>query len=522
MARYVNEPPKKDMSAEKSLPQTRFTRLAAALSGFALTAVSVWTLSSGLLKPPAELFVRTDNVALSLPYRGLCQKVSLSRDGEEIALLGYDVRAGLARLLVPLSPGRHELQVTFETKVPGLERTYPLVIEVDRTPPVLQLKPNPLLATQATSTVEETLLLEGETESHARLFLGKQEITVGPKGSFSSRLELQAGWNHLMLRVEDRAGNTTLQRYSIFRDAEDPEIVWQVAPGHVFDESRARMEFSIRDDGPLAAVTGTVDGKSMEWHRKSEDGWLGITAELTEGRHQVEIRVADQAGRVTTSQRDIVIDSSELLGEKTLGLGARGEDVLELHRQLKEAGYPVDEANPVFTAVTRQALVALQESVGLEVTGLADRATIIALGPRLVINLDRFSLVLERPGKPDRRWTIAAGSSEHPTPTGRFYVYEKVIDPTWLPPDSEWAKDAKPIEPGPDNPLGTRWIGLDWGSVGIHGTNAPWTVGSAVSHGCMRMETAEVEELYELVEVGTPVIVFDGSEDHPLLDKYWP
>lgn len=117
---------------------------------------------------------------------------------------------------------------------------------------------------------------------------------------------------------------------------------------------------------------------------------------------------------------------------------------------------------------------------------------------------------------------VASGSYDHPTPTGEFVVWEKVTEPTWLPPKSDWAKDAEPIPPGPDNPLGTRWIGFDWGGVGIHGTNAPWTVGSAASHGCLRMVTAEVEELFELVEVGTPVVVLSGSSDDPLVEKYWP
>ena len=65
-------------------------------------------------------------------------------------------------------------------------------------------------------------------------------------------------------------------------------------------------------------------------------------------------------------------------------------------------------------------------------------------------------------------------------------------------------------------------MGFDWGGVGIHGTNAPWTVGSAASHGCMRMVTGQVEELFELVEVGTPVVVLGGWEDDPLLERYWP
>lgn len=508
---------------ETNLGKSRVTRLAAALSGFGLTAVSAWALSSGLTKPPTELFSRTEQLTLSFPYRGVCQNLSLMKDGRELPLLSCDVRAGLARASILLPVGRHDIEVHFDTLLPGLQRSYPVSVVIDSTPPPLVFKESgPLFSSPPGATVEKRVLLEGEVEPSARLFLGSGQIPLTDTGSFQTEIELEPGWNHLLLRAEDRAGNSTSRKLMVFYDTKDPEIVWKVAPGQAFGDSKARLEFSIRDDGPLAGVTGTVDGKPMEWHRKSEDNWLGITERLPEGRHDVELKVADLAGRVTTSRRDILIDSSETLGEKVLGLGARGADVLQLHKRLKEAGYVVDELSSVFNAVTRQALESLQKEEGLEVTGMADFPTLAILGPRILINLKEFSLVLERPGQPDRRWTIASGTSEHPTPTGRFVVYEKVVDPTWLPPDSEWAKDAKPVEPGPDNPLGTRWIGLDWGGIGIHGTNAPWTVGSAASHGCMRMETYQVEELFELVEVGTPVIILGGWEDDPLVRKFWP
>jgi lipoprotein-anchoring transpeptidase ErfK/SrfK len=79
-------------------------------------------------------------------------------------------------------------------------------------------------------------------------------------------------------------------------------------------------------------------------------------------------------------------------------------------------------------------------------------------------------------------------------------------NPTWTPPDSDWAKDAEPIPPGPDNPLGTRWMAI-YGTVGIHGTNNPASIGYSVSHGCIRMRIPDVEELFDMVTIGTPVTV---------------
>jgi hypothetical protein len=428
----------------------------------------------------------------------------------------------LARFSFRLVPGQHELLLRFDTLVPGLERSYPFTVTIDQTPPALRLAKLPLLSSPKSATVVESVNLEGKVEAAARLFVGDRELPLDATGGFNHELPLLPGWNHLLLRAEDRAGNLASQKLSIFRDIAAPEITWRTAPGHAFKEAKARLEISIDDDGPLAGVTSKVDGKPIVWHRKSADRWLGMTERLPEGRHEVDLKVADLAGRVSVSKREILIDSSETLGEAELALGARGEDVSLLHKRLLEAGYLTADLGSVFIAETRTALENLQADEGFEITGRADGPTLIALGPRVLVNLSQFSLVLERPGQPDRRWSIAAGAPDFPTPTGRFVVHEKIVDPTWLPPKSDWAKDAKPIEPGPDNPLGTRWIGLDWGGVGIHGTNAPWTVGSAASHGCMRMETSQVEELFSLLEVGTPVVILGGWEDDPLVKKFWP
>jgi len=81
------------------------------------------------------------------------------------------------------------------------------------------------------------------------------------------------------------------------------------------------------------------------------------------------------------------------------------------------------------------------------------------------------------------------------------------MNPTWLPPNSDWAKDAKPIPPGATNPLGTRWIGTSAPGVGIHGTPDDASIGSYASHGCIRMHIPDVEDLYARVVIGMPVII---------------
>ena len=102
---------------------------------------------------------------------------------------------------------------------------------------------------------------------------------------------------------------------------------------------------------------------------------------------------------------------------------------------------------------------------------------------------------------------VATGQSRYPTPLGRFSIVVKWRNPWWYPPDSEWARDLKPVPPGPGNPLGTRWMGLSAPLVGIHGTPDAASIGYSVSHGCIRMQIPHAEWLFERVSVGTTVFI---------------
>lgn len=119
-------------------------------------------------------------------------------------------------------------------------------------------------------------------------------------------------------------------------------------------------------------------------------------------------------------------------------------------------------------------------------------------------------LLFYKDGRLARRFTVAVGLPEYPTPLGRFAIATKLVDPTWIPPDSEWAEGFEPVGPGPDNPLGTRWIGLTSPQIGIHGTPDPDSLGTASSHGCIRMSIPEVEWLFSQVDAGTPVWVIEA------------
>ena len=94
-----------------------------------------------------------------------------------------------------------------------------------------------------------------------------------------------------------------------------------------------------------------------------------------------------------------------------------------------------------------------------------------------------------------------------PDALGRFTIQVMWRNPWWYPPNSRWARGQKPIPPGPNNPLGTRWMGLSSPGVGIHGTPNSASIGYSVSHGCIRMHISEAEWLFNTVDVGTTVFI---------------
>ncbi len=117
---------------------------------------------------------------------------------------------------------------------------------------------------------------------------------------------------------------------------------------------------------------------------------------------------------------------------------------------------------------------------------------------RIVVSIPDRKLVLLDGDKVLRVYDVAVGKASTPTPQGDFRIINRDQNPTWYGP-------SVVVPPGKDNPLGTRWMGLSFKGYGIHGTNAPSSVGKAASHGCIRMRQADLEELFGLVEVGMPV-----------------
>lgn len=128
----------------------------------------------------------------------------------------------------------------------------------------------------------------------------------------------------------------------------------------------------------------------------------------------------------------------------------------------------------------------------------------------IVLELGRRQISLVEEGKLLGSWPVAIGDPRTPTPTGRFVVENMVVNPIYQSTSSGRINNTV----GPQAPLGDRWIGFKQSGLnqfGIHGTPDAWawtvTSRAAVSNGCVRMLTPHVRQLFDQVEVGTPVIV---------------
>jgi lipoprotein-anchoring transpeptidase ErfK/SrfK len=153
-----------------------------------------------------------------------------------------------------------------------------------------------------------------------------------------------------------------------------------------------------------------------------------------------------------------------------------------------------------------------QHTVSLPVDRVKPEVTTDELAQRYpaYITIDRaaFQLRLWKNLKLVKTYTIAVGMQGLETPAGGYKIYDKQVNPSWYVPDSAWAGDlaGKVIPPGPDNPLQARWMGF-FDGAGIHGTSDVGSLGSAASHGCIRMSVPDVIALYDQVPLGTPIYI---------------
>ena len=218
---------------------------------------------------------------------------------------------------------------------------------------------------------------------------------------------------------------------------------------------------------------------------------------------------ADTAIRLTpTLDTKFVAKWVKTLARKTYRAPVAGTVLLRHGRPFFTHAHPGRALRPFPTRMLiRDAVVSGDHTVIVAPVKKLEAAAIKA-EPVIVIHRGSNRLYLYDGTHLARIFPVATGQAAWPTPLGHFQIVVKQRNPWWFPPTQDsWAAGAKPVPPGPGNPLGTRWMGLSAPGVGIHGTSEPWSIGHSESHGCIRMQIASAEWLFNRVRIGTPVFV---------------
>jgi hypothetical protein len=117
---------------------------------------------------------------------------------------------------------------------------------------------------------------------------------------------------------------------------------------------------------------------------------------------------------------------------------------------------------------------------------------------QIIVSVPDRKLVVMEKGAVLRVFEVAVGADASPSPSGAFEIVSRLTEPTYY-------HGGVVIPPGDDNPLGPRWVGLNKKGYGIHGTNAPRSIGKAASHGCIRLRNRDIVRFFAMVSVGDTV-----------------
>jgi lipoprotein-anchoring transpeptidase ErfK/SrfK len=481
----------------------------------ALAALALWSYAERprLAGAPRQWYrTSAPRVLVPVEHSGGLTGLRARVDGRDEASKLRRTARGLELELSDLADGAHRVRIHARpARVFGDTVDEAFTIHVDTHSPALALDALP-------SGWQSAGELSGRVEAGSTLavtFPGRRVVLHPQSGAFELDPKLPDGRTTVKLIASDRAGNSSVLTRTIAVDRTAPRVhLDRVAA--VLGTAHPTLRGSIDDASPLS-LQATLDGASVALRRPDGTALIGGAARagrfslplqhLAQGVHTLAITATDSAGNTTTATAGpFTVDSTEKLGPSTvLSLGARGADVVQLERRLKSFGTFHGSFTRFYNARTAAAVRAFQSGHKLPVTGIATPEVVQLSSERIVVHLSQFRVFLIRDGKRIFSAPIAIGMPGHATPTGTYEIIAKIKNPTWVPPNSPWAAGLEPIPPGVDNPLGTRWIGTSAPNIGFHATPADSSVGHAASHGCMRMHRADVERLYDLVRVGTPV-----------------
>ncbi|MBM3460497.1 MAG: murein L,D-transpeptidase [Armatimonadetes bacterium] len=482
--------------------------------------------------PADQACLGRNTIPITVSYAGLPGTVSLAIDGSPLEVRDDREKKMLIAEALNVPDGAHAIDLVVRQKIGFSEVRKSWQVNVDTRPPRVTL-----YTPKVDAIVKESpCKINGHTEAGTKLTVAvspspvdfkPSAFTADEKGYFSTYVPLAENQNTVRLDAVDRSGNRTISKRTVVCDRTAPAVTNPTKTRNLTleDAPTVTLKATIVEKGSgIRRATIKLDAHPAKPVEISGSGEIVWSADdLPQGEREITLEVEDVAGWMTTHRWNFLVDTTETFGRAQMTRGARGKDVARLQKRLVKRGFLTEgEVTSLFDERTEWALKQFQMQQKMEPDGMAGYKTIAELSPKIYINLDRFSLLLVDGGNKVKSYGVAHGMPEYPTPAGDFHVMFLEKDPTWIPPrDSLWAREAKMTPPGPGNPLGTRWIGLDSAAVGIHGTPSAWSIGSRASHGCIRMRIFDVEDLFERVNEGMEVVIFWERDRKELAKKYW-
>jgi L,D-transpeptidase catalytic domain/Bacterial Ig domain/Putative peptidoglycan binding domain len=429
------------------------------------------------------------------------QTVAITVDGDDATAQATKTASGYVLSMPKLVDGPHvvNVHVTSSNMIDKTD-TYHWTFSTDATAPTL--------TATTPSNWTDSAVISGVSEPGATVTAswqgGEVVTTADTTGHFSLTPVIPDGKTPLTLIAADAAGNETRASHVMLVDSGRPSIKIGGVDRWIRDTDHPKV-YAFVDSASPTTIVAKINGQDAKVTPLS----IGYTIEagqLPQGTSELTLYITNSVGHTTTRTKQINVDSTETLTNSlTLAPGARGKDVARLTRRLKVAGFWKGKFSWTYNAKVVAAVKAFEKKSSLPEDGIARPELLARTAGKIVVIEHLFKLNLYLDGKLFKQYPVAVGQSMYPTPTGNFVITNKIKNPTWTPPNSPWAAGLEAIPPGVNNPLGTRWIGTSASLVGIHGTNEDWTIGSAASHGCIRMHISDVEALFPHVTVGMPV-----------------
>ncbi len=461
--------------------------------------------------PGPDAFVKTPSTTLVLDVKGLpkLRSVTVTLDGKDVTADAKRDGNTLTLTTGSLADGEHA--VAFSAESSNLFRhnvREDWRFTVDTSIPTLKLDG----AADEGRINTDPATFSGKTEPYATVTVVDGTIkasgTADASGRYAVSAKLPDGASDVAITTADRAGNATTKKLHVFVDALPPVLkVTQL------DKTMKKAGISVRvkatDQLGVPTVKFVLDGETARAHRPGLEGQVqdgqSRPGQARHGRHR-----GRQGRQRRHQQADVHRRQHRALRQRHACGRARAARTSRNCSPSSSTPASTPARRPASTTATpRMAVRKLQAKYGLEVDGIVGGNVLNALSGQIVVDIGDLRLYLYRDGVLIKSYRVATGQPAYPTPTGTYSIVNMQKDPTWLPPDSDWAKEAKPIPPGTENPLGTRWMGTSAPGVGIHGVppSEDSSIGTYASHGCIRMHNWDAVDLFERVVIGMPVII---------------